>query len=53
MCKCCEYIGFIKELNKKADKEGPVTHKYFAKISSYAWRKRRKKNQRKAMFNSY
>ena len=44
MCKCCEYIDFIKESDKKTDKEIGTSHKQFAKISSYGWRKRKKKD---------
>lgn len=44
MCKCCESIEFWKNSNKETDNKIGMSHKMFAKICSYGWRKRRAKN---------
>ena len=38
-CKCCHEIEFWKDANLETDKKAGCSHKIFACITSYGWRK--------------
>lgn len=43
MCKCCEEISFWRIANKEEENTTNVSHKIFAKIAIYGWRKGERK----------